>query len=105
MLLQAKADVDAPPAKYDGRTALEGAAEHGRLHMVHLLMANSCHDGSHKAKYTKAANFATEEGHLAIAKLLRDSIESTAPSCSPEAEANEPEAFLEEVRQIRRADH
>jgi hypothetical protein len=31
MLLKARAEVNGEPAKIEGRTALDGAAEHGRL--------------------------------------------------------------------------
>jgi hypothetical protein len=36
-LLQEKADVNAEPARYDGRTALQAAAEGGHLEIVKLL--------------------------------------------------------------------
>jgi len=38
MLLKAGTNVNAAPAVVEGRKALEGAAEHGRLGMVHLLL-------------------------------------------------------------------
>jgi ankyrin repeat protein len=38
MLLKAGADVNASPAYIEGRTALEGAAENGRLDLVQLLL-------------------------------------------------------------------
>ena len=36
-LLKAGADVNAPPARHEGRTALEGTAEWARIDMVKLL--------------------------------------------------------------------
>lgn len=37
LLLEKGADVNAPAAKFHGRTALEGAVEHGRIDMLKLL--------------------------------------------------------------------
>ncbi|KAK4207112.1 hypothetical protein QBC37DRAFT_299443, partial [Rhypophila decipiens] len=31
------ADIHAAPSKYDGRTALQGAAERGRMHVLNIL--------------------------------------------------------------------
>lgn len=55
-----------------GRTALEGAAEHGRLDMVQLLInagADSHLPG--RQRYRTAATLAVQEGHIAVANILR----------------------------------
>ncbi|KAK3360004.1 hypothetical protein B0T25DRAFT_564959 [Lasiosphaeria hispida] len=44
-LLSLGANVDAERAYYSGRTALEGAAEHGRIEMLHLLLHNGARMG------------------------------------------------------------
>ncbi|KAK4166975.1 ankyrin repeat-containing domain protein [Cladorrhinum sp. PSN259] len=70
-LLHAGADVNAEGCEEDGRTALEGAAEHGRLEMVHLLLTSGAGiTGFYNAQYIQALEFARENGHNAVAKLL-----------------------------------
>jgi ankyrin repeat protein len=71
MLLKAGAHVNASPAYIEGRTALEGAAEHGRLDLVQLLInagagANAWED----VRYERAAELAKENHHFAIAEIL-----------------------------------
>jgi len=59
-------------SKY-GRSALEGAAEHGRLDMVQYLL--NCGAGAKdpsETRYSSAAELAEKEGHYIIAKLLRE---------------------------------
>lgn len=66
-LLGHNAEVNAPPA-IDGKTALEGAAEHGRLDMVQLLLNHKavCEDGG----YSNAVKLAQKYGHWAVVDLL-----------------------------------
>ncbi|OCL09079.1 hypothetical protein AOQ84DRAFT_269706, partial [Glonium stellatum] len=64
LLLNHGADVNAAPARFGGRTALEGAAEHGRVDVLRLLLsAGACIDGpvGHK-HYQSALRFATKQG-------------------------------------------
>jgi ankyrin repeat protein len=68
MLIQEGADVNSPRAKYGGRTALEGAAEHGRLDMVQLLLDVGADIGGNYAKSAK--ELAESNGHTVIAQIL-----------------------------------
>ncbi|KAH7000485.1 ankyrin repeat-containing domain protein [Ilyonectria destructans] len=71
-LLEKGADINAAPSEEGGRTALQGAAEHGRLDIVHLLLEND-HDVEFlEERCHQAADFADEEGHREIAKILRN---------------------------------
>ncbi|RYP25665.1 hypothetical protein DL767_008305 [Monosporascus sp. MG133] len=73
LLIQQKADVNAPAAKNGGRTALEAAAEHGRLDMVHFLLASGARlEGPMRIHYVRSVGFAIREGHLAVAKYLKE---------------------------------
>jgi ankyrin repeat protein len=68
-----------------GRTALQGAAESGRLETVHLLLASGIRsDGDFRIDYVRAVWLATCNGRTAIAHLLRSHI---MPSWSEEDEA------------------
>ncbi|KAI1424264.1 ankyrin repeat-containing domain protein [Xylaria sp. FL1777] len=59
ILVEHGADVDAPPAKKDGRTALEGAAEHGRLDMVEFLLEMGARlTGEMRIYYVRSVGFA-----------------------------------------------
>jgi ankyrin repeat protein len=70
ILLEASANACAAPANFEGRTALGGAAEHGRLDVLQLLLnAGACHD---RQDAMRAARLATKNGHLAVARLLLD---------------------------------
>ncbi|KAJ3569886.1 hypothetical protein NPX13_g5924 [Xylaria arbuscula] len=72
LLLERGADVNAPPAKFHGRTALEGASEHGRLDVTQLLLENGVRlDGAMRIHYIRAVAYASREGHIALATLLK----------------------------------
>jgi ankyrin repeat protein len=66
-LIQAGANVFAPAIGEDGRTALEGAAEHGRLDIVQLLLNLGV-----EVTGSRAIQFAREEGHDGVVALLED---------------------------------
>jgi ankyrin repeat protein len=71
MLIKAGADPNAPSAKFDGRTALEGAAENGRLDMVQLLLnAKADIGGSDGKNAERARDLALNNGHAVVARLL-----------------------------------
>jgi ankyrin repeat protein len=71
LLINHGADVNAWPSVVEGRTAIEGAAEHGRLDMVQLLLnAGAKGDVGRGKGFTKAIELANKEGHFAIASLL-----------------------------------
>jgi ankyrin repeat protein len=71
MLLKAGARINAPGAIVGGRTALEAAAEHGRLDIVHLLLQNDDEPEVIEHRCKLAAEFAADNGHQVIARILR----------------------------------
>jgi ankyrin repeat protein len=64
-LIEHGADVNAPPIGKYGRSALEGAAEHGRLDMVQLLLNVEA-----EVRGSRAVQFARNEGHDGVVQLL-----------------------------------
>ena len=72
LLLAAGADINGEESQLWGRTALEGAAEHGRLDIVHLLLENDDEIEGFYDRCENAAIYAEEEGHMAIARKLRE---------------------------------
>lgn len=73
ILLDARADVNAKPAKYSGRTALQAAAEAGDVGIVRSLLSRSADVNAKPAKYSgrTALQAAAEAGHTGIMKTLR----------------------------------
>ena len=71
MLLACEADVNEAPALEEGRTAVEGAAEHGRLDMIRLLLSVGA-KADPVSGFLRAIELAEENGHLALADLLRE---------------------------------
>ncbi|KAF4466427.1 hypothetical protein FALBO_6710 [Fusarium albosuccineum] len=71
-LLERGAKINAPAAHVKGRTALQGAAEHGRLDMVHIFLENDEEPETLKERCQDAARLAESEGHLVIARILRE---------------------------------
>ncbi|GAB1313391.1 hypothetical protein MFIFM68171_03601 [Madurella fahalii] len=68
-----RADVNAAPVGYGGRTALEGAAEQGRIDMIELLLQHGAKTtGTGRMQFIFSIRFAEYEGHFAAAKLLRE---------------------------------
>lgn len=62
-----------------GRTALEGAAEHGRIDTIQLLLNHGAStDGSHRLQYVRAVVYAENNQHFAAARLLREHREWSA---------------------------
>ena len=68
LLLRNDAKVNAPSAKVHGRTALEGAAEHGRIDMLKLLWNAGAE--FHGDEYEKARELAKGNGHMATWRYL-----------------------------------
>jgi ankyrin repeat protein len=66
-LVQAGADVNAPVICGWGRTAIEGAAEHGRLDIVQFLL-----DLGVEASGSRAMQLARKEGHDGVVALLEE---------------------------------
>lgn len=64
-LIQKGANVNALPIGEHGRTALEGAAEHGRLDMIQLLLNLEA-----ETPGSRALRFAKREGHEGVVALL-----------------------------------
>jgi ankyrin repeat protein len=67
LLIEKGANVFAPAMGDDGRTALEGAAEHGRLDIVQLLLNLGV-----EVTGSRAIQFAREEGHDGVVALLEE---------------------------------
>jgi ankyrin repeat protein len=64
--------VNGRPAIKEGRTAIEGAAEHGRLDTVQLLLNYGAKGDVVRGKGFKTAiELAEKSGHSEIVKLLR----------------------------------
>ncbi|GKT57862.1 ankyrin repeat protein [Colletotrichum tofieldiae] len=71
-LLEFQADPNAPAAGRFGRTALEGAAENGKLDVVQLLLNSGVQTvGSGRRQHVRAIGFASQEGHHAVARLIK----------------------------------
>ncbi len=69
--------MNAPAAVEGGRTALEGAAEHGRLDMMQLFFNAGVElHGSGKAQYERAIKLASKYGHNTVRKFIDDHYES-----------------------------
>ena len=76
-LLDLGADVNQAPAIENGRTALEGAAEYGRIDMLQMLLnEGALVVGEYEDQYLTAVKLAEERGHYAAARLLRSFKES-----------------------------
>ncbi|KAI9150021.1 Ankyrin-3 [Paramyrothecium foliicola] len=72
-LIDLGADIDACGAAHCGRTALEGAAEHGRIELIELLLYNGVKTtGSGQLQYIRAIGFAEREGNDVVANMLRN---------------------------------
>ncbi|KIH91135.1 hypothetical protein SPBR_01276 [Sporothrix brasiliensis 5110] len=72
MLLNSGADINAPGAVQWGRTALEVVAEHGRMDIMHLLLQKYGDVDDMEAQCRRAATLASSEGHVVIARMLRE---------------------------------
>lgn len=70
-LLERGADVSAPAAPRNGRTAIDGAAERGHFDMVQLLLNAYGKDADLEPVRRQAANYAEKESHLEISQWLR----------------------------------
>lgn len=72
LLITRGADVNAWPSFEEGRTAVEAAAEHGRLDTVQLLLnAGAVGDVMRGAGFKPAIGLAEKNGHYAVANLLK----------------------------------
>ncbi|KAK4169786.1 hypothetical protein QBC43DRAFT_351939 [Cladorrhinum sp. PSN259] len=74
LLLKHGADVNAPAANYNGRTALEGAAENGRLEMVRFLFTIEPKlefRGVYRINFLRAVKLASDKGHKEVAEFLK----------------------------------
>lgn len=71
-LIDLGANVNEGPAESNGRTALQGAAEYGRIDMLQVLFNEGVlvvDDG--EPHYHKAVELAEHNGHKTAARLLR----------------------------------
>lgn len=74
LLLQNGADINAPAANYNGRTTLEGGAEHGRLEMVRFLLTREPKlkiSGPYRIHFLRAVKLANKRGHKEVAEFLK----------------------------------
>jgi ankyrin repeat protein len=61
------------PGKHEGRTAIEGAAEHGRLDMVrYLLEAGADIKARANQNYRRTVYRAWTEGHRTVVRMIQD---------------------------------
>ena len=72
LLLHNGADINADRSARGGRTALQGAAEHGRLDIVYLLLESDHEMEGLYDRCEDAAEFADKKGHTTIARILRE---------------------------------
>ena len=74
ILLEYEAVVNASPsprADFEGRTALEGAAEHERVDVVQILLNVGCLiTGDGQERYKRALERNSENGHHTVRRLL-----------------------------------
>jgi len=76
LLLENGADVNALAAKFEGRTALEGAAEHGHIDMLMLLLnAGANIKGPGESQRASALQLAKDNGHRFIVEILEASVQ------------------------------
>ncbi|KAH0426825.1 hypothetical protein CcaCcLH18_10105 [Colletotrichum camelliae] len=73
MLVDRGADVNAPGATDEGgRTALEGAAEHGRIDTIQYLLSQGVQTHAEgRLSYLRAIRYAELEGHKVAANLIK----------------------------------
>lgn len=81
-LIQLGADIHAPPAQWNGRTALEGAAEYGRLDMLRYLWDIERGTGFGEEECKRAMDLAKRNGHFGCHDLLRSFLRSPRGSIS-----------------------
>ncbi|KAL5041132.1 hypothetical protein BDW71DRAFT_192330 [Aspergillus fruticulosus] len=70
ILLQAGAYINGAPAIEQGRDAISGAAENGRLDTLHLLLNYHPDTEEFEIRRKQAAKLALANGHLAIGRFL-----------------------------------
>lgn len=75
LLLKYHADDNAAAAPEKGRTAVEGAAEHGRMDMVRLLL-NAGARPDPVSGFSRAIKLADKNDHYVIGDLLKEVEES-----------------------------
>ncbi|KAK1749693.1 ankyrin repeat-containing domain protein [Echria macrotheca] len=71
-LIRHGAGINAKAASWRGRTALEGAAEHGHLDMLHLLLrSGASFQDDDRRQFIRAVRLAQSEGHNAAVNMLK----------------------------------
>jgi ankyrin repeat protein len=71
LLLQYGADINARRGKYKGRTAFEGAAEHGRIEMLLFLSRNGLDLSLDGDQVRRAMDLAAKNGQTAAMELVK----------------------------------
>jgi ankyrin repeat protein len=73
LFLEYQVDLDAAGAQFNGRTALEGAAELGRIDMLKMLLNAGVNiHGGGQIQYERALNFPSKNGHHAARQMLEE---------------------------------
>jgi ankyrin repeat protein len=71
MLIENGAEVNALPALKDGRTTIDGAAEHGRLDIVQMLLnAGATEDVIGNKRFTLTIELARKNHHFQRVELV-----------------------------------
>jgi Ankyrin repeats (3 copies) len=71
LLLSKGARINAPASPVKGRTALEGAAEYGRIDMLQMLLDNGAElYGTGERQYLQSCKLAASNGHITARDLL-----------------------------------
>ncbi|KAK8023412.1 ankyrin repeat-containing domain protein [Apiospora marii] len=98
-LLRLGANLNQSGTGPEGRTALEGAAEFGRLDVIHLLLSNGVEtEGLGRRQYIKANRYAQRGCHIQVHALLKRHRTWTEED---EELWNDPNLLLEEEDQLR----
>jgi ankyrin repeat protein len=72
LLVQAGGDLNAPPSSSGSRSALEGAAEWGRVDLTSYLLSRGADvKGRNNKNYRRAICRAWENGHRVLARMIR----------------------------------
>jgi ankyrin repeat protein len=75
--LEKGAEVNAEPAGFNGRTAFEGATEHGRIEMMVFLVENGADLLSNDRRhYRRAIQFAEENAQYAAIQTANELLEA-----------------------------
>jgi hypothetical protein len=76
LLLGRGANINAAPARIEGRMAFDGAAEHGRIDMMFLLVQHGVDLlANNEAQYKRAIKYSKANGQIGAMKLVEQMYE------------------------------